>query len=206
MPHRSADKPASTFSIRGGCVHTMEKPKPLSAVRVSFLVIVNGVRPFWFCEFVCWSLLAPGCSLDFNVDLRRSSPLCGVGGGTGVVDASTGGSSSKNRKNKFSSASLWWMAFFESVNGVVVPRPSSLLSASSTLDWEFSHMATSGVLTVKHDFGCNLNDPLISLDDDTDFTGTEIHPKNSLRLMIKSKKEKKFLLEMANLSLGTQIK
>lgn len=55
-------------------------------------------------------------------------------------------------------------------------------------------MATSGVLTVKHDFGCNLNDPLISLDDDTDFTGTEIHPKNSLRLMIKSKKRKKVFI------------
>lgn len=66
-----------------------------------------------------------------------------------------------------------------------MPRPSSLLMASSTLVWEFSHIATSGVCTVRHDFGCNLNDPLISFDDETDFTGTAIHPRNSLRLIRK---------------------
>lgn len=189
MLTRSADSPGSTFSMRGGCVHTIEKPNPFSAVRVNFFVMVNGVRPFWL--FVEATELSEGRSFDFNVDFRRSSPVCGVADGGGVDVASIGGSNSKNRKNRFSSASRWWIAFLLSVIEpvavvVVVDEPiavaSSLLMASSTLDCEFSPIAIGGCGSVKHDFGCNLNDPLISLAAAIVFTGNDIHPRKSLRL------------------------
>lgn len=191
MPHFSADSPGSIFSMRGGCVHTMEKPKPRSCVRVNFFVIVNGVRPFW--------LLADMIGVDslddddLWVDLRRNS-LCDAMADVAGVDSLGGGSNSKNRKNRFSSASRWWIAFL--LNGieplppiwsfdVFMPRTataSSLLIASSTLVWLFSHVvAIGGAACVRHDRCCNLNVPFISFDWML-FTGNDVHPKNSLRL------------------------
>lgn len=93
MPQRSADKPGSTFSTRGGCVHTMEKPKPRSAVRVNFFVIVKGVRPIGF-------------------ELERRLPPGVVG--TASLD---GGSSSRKRRKRFSSASRWCKAFLLKIMG-----------------------------------------------------------------------------------------
>lgn len=112
MPLRSADNPGSTFSTRGGCVHTIEKPKPFSAVRVNFFVHVNGVRP---CEEYAGGAVADGSDAfdDFFCDERRRQSMLPVDAGTADTadTAGCGGSNSRNRRNRFSSASRWWMAF-----------------------------------------------------------------------------------------------
>lgn len=80
--------------------------------------------------------------------------------------------------------------YFRSMENTIYLDPlsiSSLSMASSTLVCELSHIATSGVCTVKQDFGCNLNVPLISFDVAIDFTGINMHPKNSLRLEWRNK-------------------
>lgn len=68
--------------MRGGCVQTIENPNPFSGDLMSFFVIVNGVRP-----------------LPLPIDDWRDWVSVG------------GGSNSRKRRNKFSSASHWCWAF-----------------------------------------------------------------------------------------------
>lgn len=134
MPLFSADKPASTFSILGGCVHTMEKPKPCSGDLVSFLVMVKGVRPLL---------------LLFSDDCRDWLSV-------------TGGSSSRKRRNRFSSASAWCWAILLNATLFSPVAPSLLLLlltfATSSVS-EFPNI----VLTMIHSLGWRVPDRLCLL-------------------------------------------
>lgn len=98
MPAWSADNPFSTFSIRGGCVQTIEKPKPLSLLRTSRLEIVNGVRPVVgrYVDFRRWSEAELAMAEEVAAAARAAAL---------AVAGSRIGSSSRKRKKRFSSAS-----------------------------------------------------------------------------------------------------
>lgn len=187
MPQRSADSVGSTFSMRGGWVHTMEKPNPLSAVRISFLVMVNGVRPGVELADTVGTIDGGGGADVLNIDLRRST--VGVCGGGGNV--SSGGSSSRKRRNRFSSASRWCIAFL--LSWICTSQPgwsivmSSVLPMSSTLDCENSPMvviivgdgmwSANGIV-----FGNGWMVELILLSSDTLFMDGDLHTAEFNRL------------------------